>query len=1266
MHTQAPSPPSFGASTERTSDPSGLVVVHGNRAERLLEVAAAWQRLRPTAPLEMQTWIVPSQGVAQWVRQTLAQGPDGIAAGLALLLPAQWLWQTYRSVLGAAAVPDRPVLDEGPLAWRLWRLLPTLHGEPFGPLQAYLALDGDGTRRAQLAQRLADLYDQYQVYRPDWLDDWAAGRDVLRPADGPPQPLPAAQRWQAALWRAVQADLAASGVPTEVASRPALHAAFVAAMRRPAAARPPGLPARLVVFGLTGLPPATLEALALVARWCEVLVCVLNPCCEYWADIVPDAQWLTRASARWRERAALRSGAPAVPAPLPDDGLASGHPLLAAWGRQGRDFIALLLAHEERPVRDRLDAALQALGRGVDLFESPLGPDGTGPLLAQLQDDILHNRPLAEIRARQRVVDPAADASLRFHVCHTALREVEVLHDQILAALHRDPTLAPRDVLVMVPDVATYAPLVHAVFGRLAADDPRHVPYTISDAADDAGLRVWTLVRDLCRLPHSRLTLAEVLGWLDVPAFARRFALTPPDIERLRAWLHVAGVRWGLDARHRRRLGLVGDAPDPGADDASEPATAHRPDDADRLTWRDGLRRLWAGYAMGALDDEWQGVLPAPGVAPLEAALIERLERLVATLERHAEALAPPAPAAQWTQRLQGLLDDCLLADAPAADRAETRALQRLRAALAEWAEDAAAAGDEPLPLAVVADAWLARAKPEAPGQRFLAGKVTFATLLPMRALPFRRIYLLGMGDGAYPRQRPTDDFDLMALHPRPGDRLHRHEDQYLFLEALLSAREHLSVSWVGRSPVDDAALEPSVLVQQLRDHLAAGWRLADGDGDALLRALTTHHRLQPFDAQYYPPLPPEEWDAPPEGPWFSYAHEWLAAPAASTNAAPSASRTGSPAASPAASSAASPAPSSHASTPPAWQPPTAIDIDALIGFLRHPARAFFQQRLRVHLGDDEEPEDEREPLTVDGLDRWQMDDAWVARVVQATRAGGTADEALAQAEAVWRRAVLAGRWPAGPFGEAMAGDWRDEVPRLWRAVRAFEQRYAEGSTRPRWLHAPPRGDAMPVAIEAVLPPPRRAPDGERAQLLWQGSALIEDPKAKKQGAAAIRYAKLAKAWVWHLAQHRAGEPLATWVLSPRGSLLLPPLEAEAATAAWEALLHHWWQGMQRPCPYVPELAAGFLRRLDDDAPDQAWWDARRAYEGQGEHRQGIVERDAYWRLAYPDFTALAGPPDQAADSPLRAAAEALLRPLMLAARSLTNEDLHAGAEASA
>ncbi|MEO6031343.1 MAG: exodeoxyribonuclease V subunit gamma [Burkholderiaceae bacterium] len=157
----------------------GLLILHGNRLERLAEAVFAWLARNPLDALEEESFLVQSNGMAEWLKMEIAAA-QGVCAATRVELPARFLWRAYRAVLGRSAVPPRSALDKLPMTWRLMGLLPTLAERAgFEPVAGFLGR-GDPSRRLQLAQRLADLFDQYQVYRPDWLQDWAAGRNILR------------------------------------------------------------------------------------------------------------------------------------------------------------------------------------------------------------------------------------------------------------------------------------------------------------------------------------------------------------------------------------------------------------------------------------------------------------------------------------------------------------------------------------------------------------------------------------------------------------------------------------------------------------------------------------------------------------------------------------------------------------------------------------------------------------------------------------------------------------------------------------------------------------------------------------------------------------------------------------------------------------------------------------------------------------------------------------------------------------------------------
>lgn len=297
-----------------------------------------------------------------------------------------------------------------------------------------------------------------------------------------------------------------------------------------------------MVFGISSLPQQALEALAAIARCCQVVLCVHNPCQHYWADIIEHKD-LLRAQ-RYRQH--RKAGMPERLDVLGDgDGESALHlhaqPLLAAWGKQGRDYLRLLDEHDDA---QQYEALFKADSLRIDLFE-PFVREGDGCLLQQLQDDIRELRPLHETRETWPAVDPNRDDSIVFHAAHSPQREVEILHDQLLAAFSADPNLKPRDVIVMVPDIDHYAPHVQAVFGQIERDDPRYIPFTLSDQGSRHRLPLLIALEKLLRLPELRLSVSDLLDLLDVPALRARFGIDEQDVPTLRRWIEGAGIRWG-------------------------------------------------------------------------------------------------------------------------------------------------------------------------------------------------------------------------------------------------------------------------------------------------------------------------------------------------------------------------------------------------------------------------------------------------------------------------------------------------------------------------------------------------------------------------------------------------------------------------------------------------------------------------------------------------------------------------------------------------
>ncbi|EEQ1908083.1 exodeoxyribonuclease V subunit gamma [Escherichia coli] len=889
-----------------------LRVYHSNRLdvlEALMEFIVERERLDD--PFEPEMILVQSTGMAQWLQMTLSQ-KFGIAANIDFPLPASFIWDMFVRVL--PEIPKESAFNKQSMSWKLMTLLPQLlEREDFTLLRHYLTDDSDKRKLFQLSSKAADLFDQYLVYRPDWLAQWETGHLV--------EGLGEAQAWQAPLWKALVEYTHQLGQPRW--HRANLYQRFIETLES-ATTCPPGLPSRVFICGISALPPVYLQALQALGKHIEIHLLFTNPCRYYWGDIKDPAylaKLLTRQrrhSFEDRELPLFRDSENAGQLFNSDGEQDVGNPLLASWGKLGRDYIYLLSDLESS----------QELDAFVDVT-----PDN---LLHNIQSDILEleNRAVAGVNIEEfsrsdnkRPLDPL-DSSITFHVCHSPQREVEVLHDRLLAMLEEDPTLTPRDIIVMVADIDSYSPFIQAVFGSAPAD--RYLPYAISDRRARQSHPVLEAFISLLSLPDSRFVSEDVLALLDVPVLAARFDITEEGLRYLRQWVNESGIRWGIDDDNVRELEL--------------PATGQH-------TWRFGLTRMLLGYAMESAQGEWQSVLPYDESSGLIAELVGHLASLLMQLNIWRRGLAQERPLEEWLPVCRDMLNAFFLPDAET-EAAMTLIEQQWQAIIAEGL--GAQYGDA-VPLSLLRDELAQRLDQERISQRFLAGPVNICTLMPMRSIPFKVVCLLGMNDGVYPRQLAPLGFDLMSQKPKCGDRSRRDDDRYLFLEALISAQQKLYISYIGRSIQDNSERFPSVLVQELIDYIGQSHYLPGDEAlncdesEARVKAhLTCLHTRMPFDPQNYQP-----------GERQSYAREWL----------PAASQAG----------------KAHSEfvQPLPFTLPETVPLETLQRFWAHPVRAFFQMRLQVNFRTEDSEIPDTEPFILEGLSRYQINQQLLNALVE-------------------------------------------------------------------------------------------------------------------------------------------------------------------------------------------------------------------------------------------------------------------------------------------
>ena len=872
------------------------MALHLHRAPRTDQLADALGELLASPlddPFATELVLVPAKGVERWLSQRLShvlgrgETQDGVCAGVEFRSPrslvAELMGTTYDDPWAADA-----------LAWPLLEVLDASLDESWAhTLALHLGQHHVGDeaefrrgRRYSVARRLAGLFSSYAVQRPqllvDWLDD--------RLTDGAGGELPADLRWQPPLWRAL---VGAVGQPP-----PHLrHAETVARLE----AGPSELPARLSLFGHTRMPSTEIALLAALSTHHDLHLWLPHPSDGLWQALGDERGPVRRADDRSHRQV--------------------GHPLLATLGRDVRELERSLAA---------VDATDQHHG----------DPAAPATMLGWLQSDLRANA----VRPHGRTFDPA-DRSVQVHSCHGAARQVDVLREVLLGLLDDDPTLEPRDILVMCPDIETYAPLITAGFGLgdlVEGGHPAHrLRVRLADRALTQTNPLLGVAAQLLDLAGGRTTASQVLDLAQAPPVRRRFAFTDDDLDAITAWVRESGIRWGLDQEHRAPYGV----------------------DFIQNTWQFGVDRVLVGVALSDDSQGWLGTtLPLDDVGSNRVELAGRFAELVDRLSMATDGLTGTRPLADWLSALAGGV--AALTKVDRNDQWQTGQVQR---ELAQVVADAGARGDTPMRLSDVRSLLGAHLAGRPTRANFRTGGLTVATLVPMRSVPHRVVCLLGLDDGIFPRLGLVDGDDALARTPVTGERDVRSEDRQLLLDAVGAATETLVVTYTGANEHSGQKRPPAVPLGELLDALdrTTPERVRD--------RLVVEHPLQPFDPRN---VTPGSLGVPTP---FTFDPALLVAARTAVGDRPAA---------PGFLDAPLPAPESDD-----------IALADLVGFFKDPVKGFFRA-LDLTLPWDVDGVSDAMPVEIDALETWGVGDRMLADMLR----GIHPDQALG---AEWRRGAL-------------------------------------------------------------------------------------------------------------------------------------------------------------------------------------------------------------------------------------------------------------------
>lgn len=847
--------------------------------KKLLAAFADSMCASPLPPLEKECIITLSHGMSRWISIELA-ARLGVTAGFDFNFPNELLDKCFSSILheSSSSLP----YTHTSLTWRIASQLPELSQKAgFEQVLAYLGDGRDDRRLLQISRTLADCFDQYTIFRPETICRWDNGKD---------------DNWQAQLWRSISKD------------SPGRHRAAMLQTLQDHVVRGGSprstLPLRINLFGISYLPPFHLEALRLFSHYCDVNVYLLNPCGQYWGTII---------SEKMKSRLDLNTVIPVDAKEYYE----TGNQLLSSLGTLGQEFFETLLEYGFES--EELEFVRQ---------KNSNSDDSTTPsLLSVIQNDIYTL--VDRSRDTKKMGISAADQTVQIHSCHGVLREMEIVYDNLLGLFDQQPDLEPRHVVVMIPDIETYAPYISSVFGNRSSGR-QTLPFTIADRSIRRENCYIDAFLKLVSTASSRFTLQETLDILETPSVMQRFDISEDEYSDIASWLKDCNVFWGFDAAHRADLGF------PHYDDYS---------------WQAGLDKLFLGYAMSSTADvTFNGILPYSACSGIRAAALGKLAEFITTIRKYYQLLALPHSLPEWADILTSLVTHLLLPN-------ETDAAGPLNIAKAinSLREASSLHGfHQQISIAAVQEHLTEMLAKSGSGYGFMGGGITFCAMLPMRSIPMRVIWLAGMNDGLFPRTEKPPGFSIMNGSRRRGDRSVRDEDRYQFLEALMAAEDYFCISYNGQSDRDNAILPPSVLVAELLDYISSGFVLPDGVSPI---SVVTKHHLQGFSPRYFDNSDPKHL--------FSYDRENCRA--IETARLSGISRN---------DFIDHPLPFDKTT-------PLLLDLHQFKRFLANPAAAFLEKRLGVSpFNPSEEPEDS-EPFSLDSLASYTMSQKLVSKMLQ-------------------------------------------------------------------------------------------------------------------------------------------------------------------------------------------------------------------------------------------------------------------------------------------
>ena len=729
-----------------------LTIYRSNKAEWLAEILGQELRINPPKITEEVDIIVSTWPTSRWLSEKISK-VNKINALVKYPFPGTYLKKLVRIIIGVNPNEKDP-WEKSNIVWNILELLPELMKSKEADIirnWKEIIEEENGhinLNSWDLANNIAEIFDDYILYRPEIIKQW-----LNKKTNKTPKEISVNKNilWQEILFNllhekinkdpfCIQAEKAIKRLKKDDISK---H----------------DYPKNLYIYGLSSLAPLQIDLIQALSKVINIKIYLLSPCNDLWQrcearrlkfrntwNTPPDRQWLLES------------------------------PRLEAFlGRMGAEFQQLLEGSGEYQLGTRNEEDIFSLSADIATNKGNIPT-----LLEQLQQELLLTK------SENTLTKEKSDRSILFLKSPGKYRQVELIRDHILHLLANDKKLQPRDILIMTPQVDSYAPIIASVFNNIDHNSIQ-LPWIITDRSQEDKIGLTHFLLNLLEISAYRLSASTFENVLTNPALQKQQNISIDEVSNIIRSLQSAGFTWGLDSSER--FG----------------------EETHSLCWC--LERFLLGLVLQ--DDPINGVTNiSPYSDNISYTELKKTWGILSKLCNYVDAIRRKRTCKEWTTLITSLLKDFF------GDGGEWAwEEQQLLTIVNNWGLIANNCELE-IDCLVVKDI-ITKALSSTNGKfGHRTGRITISALEPMRAIPHQIIVVMGLESKTFPRIDNRKSFNLLEKKRELGDPNQYDKDRYSLLEALISTRQNLLLSWNSKDEKTGEDLEPPSPIQQWLNYL--------------------------------------------------------------------------------------------------------------------------------------------------------------------------------------------------------------------------------------------------------------------------------------------------------------------------------------------------------------------------------------------------------------------------------------------------------------